>query len=97
MSATVDVRAALDQAIERNIERGAAKGSPSDRSLREARAAIAELIEADKEYDAAREAMTAYLLSVTDTRPMTATGLEERFNAADARRAAALVRVQGEG
>lgn len=44
MSAPVDVLGALDQAIERNIERGAAKGSPSDRSLREARAAVSALI-----------------------------------------------------
>lgn len=44
MSAPVDVLAALDQAIERNIERGAAKGSPSDRSLREVRAVVADLI-----------------------------------------------------
>lgn len=41
----VNVLAVMDRAIERNRERGAAIGSPSDRSLREARDAVRELIE----------------------------------------------------
>lgn len=46
MDKKIDVLSALDSAISRNIERGAAKGSPSDRDLRKARAAVANIIEA---------------------------------------------------
>lgn len=46
MNTNVDVLAVMDRAITRNIDKGAAKGSPSDKELREARAAVAELIEA---------------------------------------------------
>ena len=40
----IDVLAVVDAAIARNLERGAAKGSPSDKGLREARADVAEMI-----------------------------------------------------
>lgn len=45
-SAPADALTALDNALKRAITRGAAKGSPSYKELREVRAAFAELIEA---------------------------------------------------
>lgn len=91
MSAPVDVLAVLSR---RSAELTRKYGADND--LAAVRAAVAELIEADKEYDVARAALTAYLLSGADTRPMSETGLEERFNAADARRTAALARFGGD-
>jgi len=46
----IDALAAMDAAIARNLERGAAKGSPSDKDMREARAAVAELVAAAQDF-----------------------------------------------
>ena len=54
-AAHIDVLAVMDRTIARNIDRGAAKGSPSDRDLRAARNAVAELIEALKLIESAKE------------------------------------------
>ena len=56
MSADAGGLAVWDRAIERNLQRGAAKGSPSDKELRAALATAAELIAAGREY---REAIAA--------------------------------------
>jgi predicted signal transduction protein with EAL and GGDEF domain len=53
MSAAVDVRSVLDQAIERERQAGQATVAQIA-----ARAAVAELIEADKEYDASLTTLT---------------------------------------
>lgn len=53
----IDVLAVMDRAIARNIERGAVKGSPSDRDMREARTAVAKLI---KVVEAAAEVRAAH-------------------------------------
>lgn len=73
MTAPVDVLVALDRAISRNLERGAAKGSPSDKELRSARAVVAALIAACDERDSARR---AYDKSPHETGPMLARVLD---------------------
>ncbi len=81
-TAPVDVLAVMEQAIER--EKGAGQAYVAQDA---ARAAVAELIAADDEYDRAREAWLA------------SPALHEEFQATrDAwkRRAAALARVKGE-
>lgn len=78
------VLAMIDRAIMRARERGASKGSPSDHELRAVRRAVAELIEADTELDAAREACATFGGAIL---PLALTG---RLHAAQLRRAAAL-------
>ena len=87
MSAPVDVMAYL-QALEREIP-GSQQFSSRREEAKEARAALAELIEADKEYDAAFDARIGAHWLENNSRQL--------FNAAAKRRAAALARVQGGG
>lgn len=64
-------------------------------ALREARAAVAEMIEADKEYDAAREAWERARLAIPDGGTSQGHPALVRWHVAINRRAAALARVQG--
>lgn len=101
MSAPVDVLAVMDAEIRdlpgmaMSIEFAGAKyGWKCDvkeaiRRLSEARAAVAELIAADTEYDAAHSAWVSG--------PYVTHAQYERLQAAKVRRAAALARVKGEG
>lgn len=81
MHGSIDVLAVMD-----DVSRNHDNGSFSFDDLREARSAVAELIEADTEYDAAR---AAWLADNADHEAFLAT------RAAWDSRAAALVRVRG--
>lgn len=93
MSAPVDVLKAMRVAEAYCYDAGA---SSAAKNLRAASDAVAELIEADKEYDAARRwwdqgCYTGWDGVSDETRKTTAA----RYEAALSRRAAALARVQG--
>jgi len=81
----VDVLAVMDDAAEKYTERGTFSKA---KAMREARAAVAELVEADKEYDAARAAYEACAYVGECHHKRTLKKAEER-------RRAALARVQG--
>lgn len=95
MSAPVDVLAVIDEAIDTLRDDGN-RALPGDLEI--ARAVVAELIEADKEYDAAKDALAAAKREkgtwrhnpLSHTHPAVAA-----LRSASARRTAALARVQG--
>ena len=92
MSNQVDVLAVMDRAID---------GLPYliEDELEIARAAVAELIKADSEYDASEDALVAHHVSIFKQDKAwrdAQTGLEARADSAIARRAAALAKVTGE-
>lgn len=86
MSAPVDVLAVLDRVIERS-------GHIVASDVVAVRAAVAELIQADREHDAAREAVTASMRRGAPKGALKAA--RERFDNAAARRRAALARCGG--
>jgi hypothetical protein len=97
MSAPVDVRAVLDLAF-RHLNGGGDSLSAEEfrqahAGMKEARAAIAELIEADKEYDAAKRAIAETDPQSEDAETMEA--MRAHRNRCVARRATAIVRCGG--
>lgn len=88
MSAPVDVLAVLDESIRRAEERGNIERS--DR-LQAARAAVAELIAADLEYDAACIHVGEAMFGCREQRKLAAA----RSARSNFRRIAAIARVQG--
>lgn len=88
----IDVLDVMQRASLRLAELSQGCKTATEAALQEARSAMAELIEADREYDAAR---LEYQRARRGMLPHEGADEKIRFLAADARRAAALARVGG--